>query len=183
MTTGSIEAVTAARQTNDVARLIREHQAGVWRYVRYLGAERGEADELVQEVFLAVMRRPFDVRSRRETASYLRTTARRRLLMLRRKQGREAQLAVPLDELLLADQAWAEAAGDDGLETYLEALRDCLQSAVTDRVRAAFDMQYKENASRDVIAERLEMTLDGVKTLLRRAKVRLRECVERKIDR
>ncbi len=178
---GTIEAETAVTRATDPATLIREHQAGVWRYVRYLGANRTEADDLVQETFLAVLQRPFEDRSRLETAAYLRIAARRRLLMLRRKEGREMQLVFPLDELPLADQVWAEAAGDDGLETYLVALRTCLQSAVTDRVRSALDMQYKEKASRTVIAEKLAMTVEGVKTLLRRAKASLRECVERKV--
>ena len=43
----------------DVARLVREHQAGVWRYLRVLGCPATEAEDLTQETFLAVLTRPF----------------------------------------------------------------------------------------------------------------------------
>ncbi len=38
----------------DFAGLVRTHQVGVWRYVRFLGAEAAEADDLTQETFLAL---------------------------------------------------------------------------------------------------------------------------------
>ena len=37
----------------DLAELVREHQADVWRYLRYLGADGHDADDLTQETFLA----------------------------------------------------------------------------------------------------------------------------------
>ena len=33
----------------DLASLVREHQADVWRYLRYLGAAADDADDLTQE--------------------------------------------------------------------------------------------------------------------------------------
>ena len=39
----------------DAAQLIREHQAGVWRYLRVLGCSRELAEDLTQETFLAVL--------------------------------------------------------------------------------------------------------------------------------
>ena len=42
-------------------------------------------------------------------------------------------------------------------------------------------MRYDEDRSREEIAARLDLTADGVKTLLRRARASLRDCVERKI--
>lgn len=44
------------------ARMVHEHQAGLWRYLRYLGCEPALAEDLVQEVFLAVWQRPFEDR-------------------------------------------------------------------------------------------------------------------------
>jgi len=49
----SMTAATADRQT-EMAALVRAHQAGVWRYLRFLGCEPSEADDLVQETFLDV---------------------------------------------------------------------------------------------------------------------------------
>ena len=158
--------------------LIRVHQAGVWRYLRYLGAELAEADDLVQETFLAFARAEFVERDPRQTAGYLRTVARNQLLALRRRQHRE----VITVELEAADSVWAAAAGPDGsLSGYLDALRVCVEQ-LEGRPREAIDLHYRHGESREAIAAKLGMQPDGVKTLLRRTREMLRECVERRIN-
>jgi RNA polymerase sigma-70 factor (ECF subfamily) len=162
----------------DLASLVRRHQAGVWRYVRFLGADQSEADDLTQETFLALARGQFVERDERQTAGYLRVVARNQLLALRRKQNREISTV----ELEAADSVWAAAAGPDGsLNTYLDALRDCL-GQLEGRAGQAIQLHYHEHAGREAIAKKLEMQPDGVKTLLRRTRTVLRECVERKIQ-
>ena len=61
---------------SELAALVDQHQADVWRYLRYLGAEASDADDLTQETFLAVSRSKFEQRTPAETAGYLRTAAR-----------------------------------------------------------------------------------------------------------
>jgi RNA polymerase sigma-70 factor (ECF subfamily) len=164
-------------QPADLASLVARHQAGVWRYVRFLGADTTEADDLTQETFLALARGGFVERDERQTAGYLRVVARNQLLALRRRQNREVSTV----ELEAADSVWAAAAGPDGsLSIYLDALRDCL-AQIEGRARQAIDMHYHDHASREAIASQLGMQADGVKTLLRRTRDVLRECVERKI--
>src|SRR4051812_42537841 len=161
----------------DLARVVQEHQAGVWRYIRFLGAEPAEADDLTQETFLALARAEFAERDARQTAAYLRVVARNQILALRRKQSRE----ICTVELDAADAVWAAAAGNDGsLNGYLAALGDCLEQ-LEGRSRQAIDLHYQEHASRESIASHLGMQPDGVKTLLRRTRQLLRECIERKI--
>jgi RNA polymerase sigma-70 factor (ECF subfamily) len=161
----------------DLASLVIRHQAGVWRYVRFLGAGTAEVDDLVQETFLAIGRADFTERDDRQTAGYLRVVARNKLLALRRKQNREVSTV----ELEAAEGVWAAAAGTDGsLTSYLEALRECLEK-LEDRCRKAIDLQYRDGAGREDIADQLGMQPEGVKTLLRRTRQVLRECVERKL--
>lgn len=169
-------AVSEEPRTTQLADLVREHQAGVWRYVRYLGADPPESDDLTQETFLAVARAPFEQRCPKQTAAYLRTVAGNQLRMLRRKQKREVECVT----LEAAEAVWAEVAGDDGLETYLDALRECLQG-LDGRARQAIDLHYREETSRELMAERLDMKPEGVKTLLRRTRQILRECIERRL--
>jgi RNA polymerase sigma-70 factor (ECF subfamily) len=166
-----------ADEALDVADLVREHQADVWRFLRYLGCAPAEADDLTQETFICVLQKPFEQRSRAETAAYLRTVARRRLLVARRDEGHGPATR----DLELAEEVWATAITDRPASDSVEALRDCLQSAVTDRVREALALRYGDDVSRERIAELLEMTADGVKTMLRRARAALRECIERKL--
>src|SRR4051795_8801330 len=124
----------------DLASLVRQHQAGVWRYVRFLGADPTEADDLTQETFLAAARGQFVERDERQTAGYLRVVARNQLLALRRRQNRE----VGTVELEAADSVWAAAAGSDGsLASYLDGLRECLEQ-LEGRSRQAIDLHYQE---------------------------------------
>jgi RNA polymerase sigma-70 factor (ECF subfamily) len=163
-------------QPVDLASLVQRHQAGVWRYVRFLGADGSEADDLTQETFLALARAEFVERDQRQTAGYLRVVARNQLLALRRKQNHEISTVA----LEAADTVWAVAAGSDGsLAAYIDALRECVEQ-LEGRARMAIDMHYRDGAGREAIADSLEMKPDGVKTLLRRSRQLLRECVERK---
>jgi RNA polymerase sigma-70 factor (ECF subfamily) len=65
------------------------------------------------------------------------------------------------------------------LTEYLDALRECVEQ-LDRRARRAVDLQYRDHAGREAIAAELDMKPDGVKTLLRRTRQLLRECIERK---
>jgi RNA polymerase sigma-70 factor (ECF subfamily) len=159
----------------DLTVLVREHQADVWRYLRYLGAGQ-EADDLTQETFLAVARTPFEIRSRGETASYLRTAARNQLLMLRRRQGREASTV----ELAAAEEVWASVAPEGDSSLQMEALATCYET-LTGRPREAIDRFYRRGESREDIATAFDVSVDGVKSMLRRTRAILKDCVERRV--
>ncbi len=164
----------------DVALLVREHQAGLWRYLRYLGCAPVEAEDLVQETFLSVLRRPFEDQGPAATAGYLRTAARHFFLKHRERGARAVQLGER--ELERAEETWSRAAGDDGGDGYLAALRRCLGS-LDGRTRRALDLQYRDGASRSGIGAALELSDDGVKSLVRRARATLRACIERSLSR
>ena len=67
-------------------------------------------------------------------------------------------------------------------DDYLQELNRCWTS-LGGRARRAIDLFYREGAARDFVARQLDMTADGVKTLLRRTRQLLRECVERNVRR
>ena len=134
-----------------MAGLVRQHQADVWRYLRFLGATAADADDLTQETFLAMPRAEFSERSRPETAAYLRTVARNQFLMFRCIQGRE----VGTVELTAAEQVWCEAIGPGGME-FLVALADCL-TTLEGRARTAIKGFYREGLGRTEIAESDEL--------------------------
>src|SRR4051812_1589780 len=90
----------------DPARLIADHQVGIWRFLRALGCEPSLADDLTQETFLAVLERPFAEINQAATSSYLRTIARNLLVSYHRKNGR-VTLADNLDEVANEWNRWA----------------------------------------------------------------------------
>lgn len=139
------------------------------------GADDSLADDLTQETFLAVWRRPFVEQSPAATSAYLRTTARNLLLMALRKRNRE-----PTHERLeLADEVWREMGGGDEGETLLDALGECLET-LAGRARQVVELHYRQGRSRAEIGRELELSEDGVKSLLRRTRELLRRCVEQK---
>jgi RNA polymerase sigma-70 factor (ECF subfamily) len=158
--------------------LVRRHQAGLWRYLRFLGADGATADDLVQETFLVLLTGAFEERSPRETDAWLRLKAKRLWLdgLRRRRRRREARLAD------VADEVWEEYAGDDGGDSYRAALRECLAS-LPERSRRALALRYEDRVSRGEMARRLHLKQNGVKTLLQRVRAGLRECVTRRLRR
>lgn len=163
----------------DVSRLVREHQAGLWRYLRVLGCPPDEAEDLTQETFLAVLTGSFQDYNRQATAAYLRQVARNLFVSRRRR----AVSSVELDE---AEAAWIQWAAKDDGEDLLAVLRECLL-ALTERARQALSLRFgldqegTKKASRAQIAGALGLSEDGAKNLLQRAKQQLRECIERKL--
>jgi RNA polymerase sigma-70 factor (ECF subfamily) len=161
----------------DPARLVERHQAGVWRYLRALGCDSTLAEDLTQETFLAVLRHPFDDFSPAATAAYLRRTARNLYVNSHRRAGK----VLVVEDVERVDRTWAEWAGEDNGEELLDALRDCYKH-LSDRARLALELRFRDRETRANIASRLEITENGAKNLMQRAKQKLRTCIEGKLD-
>lgn len=157
----------------DFTTLITLHQAMVWRYLRSLGAERELADDLTQETFLEIIRRPLEQISDAATAGYLRRVAHNLLISRRRREGR----MIVTENAQHMETAWSKWAGFDGGEQALEALADCF-SQLTQRAQAALKLRFEGQSSRQAIADALGVGEHGAKNLMQRAKEKLKECVE-----
>ena len=160
----------------DPGQFVRQHQAGVWRYLRALGCEAALADDLTQETFLAVLQRPFQQYSDAATAAYLRKVAHNQFVSLYRKSGRE----IPVEDIDAFNNAWAHWVTDASGHQLIEALRECLQQ-LGDRARLALDMRFAERKSRAQIAAAVGLGEHGAKNLMQRAKAKLRKCIDGKV--
>ena len=160
----------------DAAKLIEDHQTGIWRYLRALGCDVNEADGLTQETFLAVLQRPFHQYSPAATAAYLRKVAYNRFISARRRSGK----IVLMEQIEAIDQAWIRLVSDEHGDALIDALNDCL-SQLTKRARLALEMRFREKTPRVDIAKALRITEHGAKNLMQRAKKQLRTCVEGKL--
>jgi len=169
---------TASKSTSfDPAQLIADHQAGVWRYLRVLGCDPTEAEDITQETFLAVLEKPFEYLGRAAAASYLRRVAHNLFISVRRRAGKETVLE-NVEEL---QDLWTRWAGQDNGEELLEKLKLCMQG-LSNRARWALEARFREKKSRVEIAEGLEITEHGAKNLMQRAKRQLRECIQQKMS-
>src|SRR5688500_9944608 len=116
----------------DPARLIQDHQAGVWRYLRALGCEASLADDLTQDTFLAVLKRPFQDLGPAAVSAYLRKIAFNLHITHLRRNGK----VVAMENLEELDSTWSRLASDDPGQAAGAAVRDGLKSS-TPRARLA----------------------------------------------
>lgn len=167
----------APPQLVDPGQLIENHQTGIWRYLRALGCDANEAEDLTQETFLAVLQKPFQYYSKAAASSYLRKVAYHRFISARRRQGKEVVVA----ELEQIDENWSRWIGQDDGDELLHALQGCLRQ-LTDRARWALQLRFRDRLSRANIAAALSITEHGAKNLMQRAKKKLKACIEGKMS-
>lgn len=160
----------------ELAELIARHQVTVWRYLRALGADAALADDLTQDTFLEVMRRPFEQYSDAASASYLRRVAHNLFISRRRRDGR----MTVTEHVEQFESNWMRWAGFDAGNAVLDALADCF-ARLTERAQLALRLRFADESSRQTIADALAISEHGAKNLMQRAKTQLRECIEQKL--
>lgn len=191
----------AAGSHDALAELYDRHADRVFAAASRLTSDRGLAEEVVQETFLALWNRAetFDP-SVGSLSAWLHTIARNRTVDRLRAAGRRPKL-VPLSSAASSGTAFGggEEADADALERVLASgsivaggapapspemasalaeLRTTLQAALAampEVERVVIVMAYGEDLSQTEIAERLGWPLGTVKTRTRRALLRLRE--------
>lgn len=155
---------------------MQRHQQSVWRYLRALGSDAALADDLTQDTFLEIMRRPLKQYSDAATASYLRRVAHNLFISRRRREGR----MTVTEHAEQFESAWIRWAGFDSGESALDALADCF-SRLTERAQKALKLRFGREVSRKDIGQELGISEHGAKNLMQRAKTQLKECVESKL--
>lgn len=156
--------------------LMQEHQTNVWRFLRMLGCERAQADDLTQDVFLYVLDHPFLELNRAATSAYLRKAARN----LYRNWLRDHRRELPLNLEAESEATWAEATPAESSDDRVQALRRCLEK-LADRQRQAVDLKYGQARSEAEVAAAMDATVDAIKGLLKRTREQLRDCVQRQV--
>ncbi|MCB9870523.1 MAG: sigma-70 family RNA polymerase sigma factor [Planctomycetes bacterium] len=156
--------------------LVRRHQVGVWRYLRALGCPADLADDLTQETFVTAIHKNLITLPAPAVGGFLRSTARFLFLRTRSVARRREEILVEL-----ADSAWQRDCAEDDGELWIEALRQCVES-LPGRGREILTRFYRDGASRAEVAEEFRMKEAGVKTLLHRTRLVLRDCVRRRIQ-
>jgi RNA polymerase sigma-70 factor, ECF subfamily len=156
---------------------VLRHQGPTWRFLRLCGCPADLADDLLQDAMFAAVHKRIHERPEGEASAWLRGAASNLWRMHLRTQRRRPNLD---GDLGLAELAFQQCGEDDSWQAWLDALRNCLL-VLDGRARSVLQLRYTENASRERIAHELGLHGDGVKTLLRRVRDLLRQCVLRRI--
>jgi RNA polymerase sigma-70 factor, ECF subfamily len=162
--------------------LIRQHQTAIFRYLLYLGADPSGAEDLTQDTFLAALRRPQtpDAEQALANPAWLRGIA-RNLFLADCRRRRISPVFADSDAVDHAEQFWnQEFADDPDGSGHVQALRQCLEM-LPEAQRRAVQMRYTQRAGRGEMAASLGLSEDGVKSLLRRVRAALGDCVTRRL--
>jgi RNA polymerase sigma factor (sigma-70 family) len=162
----------AALQT--VYRLTSAKLLGV--ALRILG-NQAEAEDVLQEVYVTVWLRADDFEAGRASPmTWLIAIARNRAID-RLRASRQSRRMEPID---VASEVADSAAGADAvLESAQDhaKLHDCLDQ-LADRERAALRGAFFDGNTYEDLAERMKVPLGTMKSLIRRAMIKLKDCLE-----
>ena len=159
-----------------IQEILECYQMDLQRYLIYLGADAHLAEDLAQEAFFRLWRRGLG--KIQDMWAFLRRTARNLFISYHRRRGHNNPTLIDINE---AEQVWVETFGENRTGSdYIDALKECLKT-LSHKERLVVEMRYKRGLSRSEIAAEVGMTADGVKTLLRRVRAKLAQCVEAKL--
>jgi RNA polymerase sigma-70 factor, ECF subfamily len=160
----------------EIRQLIRDHHADVYRYAFRLCGSQNDAEDLVQQTFLAAQQKLHQLREPEKVRSWLLTIVRNAYFKQRRLPAPEPACNLELEVDRIPDQsippAGAEAEWID---------RQWLQGALeqlSDEHKEVLLMFYFEELSYKQIAERLDVAIGTVMSRLARAKDRLRALLD-----
>lgn len=158
-----------------VQQLFVRHQGQLKAFLMSLWPDFAGVDDVLQEVFLAVTAKAADFQENTNFLAWARAIARYKLLEARRK-GR----GPTMDEDVLASLA-ATCPEDWGTDQKVTALARCLAS-LAPKAREIVQLRYHREHSPAEIAQILSRTVNSVAVALAKARVALRECIERQMN-
>jgi RNA polymerase sigma-70 factor (ECF subfamily) len=168
--------VTAPRRLVVDADVVRAHQHAVWRWLRVLGCRPHEADDLAQETFVVLLRTQLADDGPAALRAWLRSTAKNLFLAHCRRAARAPGIADDAD----VEAAFAAYERDDDGAGYRAALRGCLETLPA-RQRELLELHVHERATPQALAAATGLADEGARSLLRRIKQALRQCIERRL--
>jgi RNA polymerase sigma factor (sigma-70 family) len=162
-----------------VAGLVESHGQQLRRYLFARVRNAADVPDIVQEVYLRMMRVP-NVESVRSPEAYLFTVAQHVVQQHTLKQS-TAPASADFARML-RDRGTDSSHADPALEVHADQCLECLQGGLdqlSPKVRATFLLSRRDGLSFDEIAERLGTTRHMVKKYLTKALTKLRHGLER----
>lgn len=161
------------------AALWEQNRPAVFAYVFGSVQDYHRAQDIVQEVAVAVATDFHKFDRERSFLAWVTGIARNRVLEFYRKQKKDR---IVLNEATLVALGQAvERLRIDRMEDQRVALRHCMEK-LDSRRKLALELRYTDNLRVAEIAERIGATANAAKILLHRARLSLGECIERRLS-
>jgi|CXWL01.1.fsa_nt_gi RNA polymerase sigma-70 factor (ECF subfamily) len=149
------------------SQLLRRHQSAVRLFLRRLiGNDWSRADDLAQETFLKAYRNIGGFQSRGRFLSWLLKIA-YQLFITEQRSAALRHVHIAVDDQLLATESTEDAVAKRTFDQLLASLGA--------EERAAIVLHYRHEMTHPEIAATLDLPLGTVKTLIRRARIKLQE--------
>ena len=158
-------------------RLWTEAQPLVAAYIHSLVFDFHEAEDLLQEVAVILLRKFPEYSPERPFVRWAIGAARFEVLAARRRHAR-SRIAYSPELLDRVSEAYEELAPE--LEQRAFALRECL-GEIHGRARDLLLLRYERSLKPGAISERLGIAAVAVRVMLTRTRASLRKCIERKL--
>lgn len=182
MTNSESDAIVRQVLQGDIDRygeLVGEYQKSVWRIVMFSGGSLQATEDLVQKAFVQAFQNLSQFRQGADFGVWVRAIARNLALNELRRRSRE-------DHRMGAYTEHVETfADEDGIRhaTHLtEALGRC-RERLADAARQALRLRYDEARDFGEVATLLGRSLAATRQLLQRARLALRECIDKELAR
>lgn len=158
-----------------VQQLFVRHQTQLKAFVVALSPGFARADDVLQEVFLTITAKAHEFELDSSFLAWARAIARFKLLEARRASDHQLLSPEVLDSLVAScPDGWAG-------EERLDALTVCI-GELAPKTREIVQLRYQREHSPTEIARLLDRTVNSVNVALSKARVALRECMERRLS-
>jgi RNA polymerase sigma-70 factor, ECF subfamily len=162
--------------TIEVQQLFVKHQSAIRAFVLSLVPHFGEAEDVLQETFLTVTRKAAEFRQGSNFLAWACTIARLKVL----EAQRQAAVHTFSPELI---ESLASSIPDQLIdERRLQAVAECFDR-LAPRMRDLIRLRYHCDQLPGEISRTLDRSVNYVKVALTKARIAVRECVERSLRR
>ncbi|MCK5824663.1 MAG: sigma-70 family RNA polymerase sigma factor [Ichthyobacteriaceae bacterium] len=150
------------------------------------------AEDVLQETFLSAMKSKDNFKEKSNEKTWLTSILKRKIIDLYRKKYKNIETSMDAKSMFVQDkfmygswnaedapQDWGVAQGEDwiGDEEFIKVLDKCILN-LPDKWRFVFMMKHQEEASNSSINKKLGVSESNIWTILHRARLQLRECIE-----
>jgi RNA polymerase sigma-70 factor, ECF subfamily len=163
-------------RSEQLAVLWTKAQPFVAAYITSLVSDFHRAEDVLQQVAVILVRKFDQYDPAQPFLPWALGIARRELLKQQRQLARDRHVFSP-DFAEQLGTVYEKMAGE--FDGYRQTLAECLKE-LDGRTRRALDLRYADDLRPAAVAERMQLTAGAARVLLHRARVTLRECIQRR---